>query len=128
MRILAGQESPLADSVAVLGARLLRAQPARPGKAAEFCLTCLIPPIYHYDISFQGREKGTPMISIQTLQDALIALATTVGIALAITIAFLAAGALFERDQARVAKARRPVAVPAQQPMRPDQAREPVRR
>jgi hypothetical protein len=48
------------------------------------------------------------MISIQTLQDVLVALATTVGVAAAISLAFMAAGALFDRDQARVAKAQRP--------------------
>jgi hypothetical protein len=63
-------------------------------------------------------------ISIQTLQDVLIALITTVGIAVAVSIAFVAAGALFERDQARVAKARRPVTGPAQT----DEARELVLR
>jgi Alphavirus glycoprotein J len=68
------------------------------------------------------------MISIQTLQDVLIALATTVGIAVAVTLAFMAAGALFERDQARAAKARHLLVAPAQQSSQADQARELVRR
>jgi MFS superfamily sulfate permease-like transporter len=65
-------------------------------------------------------------ISIQTLQDVLVALVTTVGLAVAVSIAIMAAGAVFKRDQARVAKARRPVAGPAQHPMQTDEAHEPV--
>ena len=68
------------------------------------------------------------MISIQTLQDVLIALATIAGIAVAMSVAIMGAGALFERDQVRVAQARRPVAGPAQQPRQADQASEPARR
>jgi hypothetical protein len=68
------------------------------------------------------------IISIHTLQDVLIALLTTVGIAVAVSIAFMAAGAVFKRDQARVARARRPVAVPAQHPTQTDEARELVLR
>lgn len=44
-------------------------------------------------------------ISIQTLKDVLVALVTTVGLAVAVSIAIMAAGAVFKRDQARVAKA-----------------------
>jgi hypothetical protein len=62
------------------------------------------------------------MTSIQTLQDVLVALATTVGIAVAVSMAFMAAGAIFTRDQAR-AKARRAVAVPVQHPTHTDEAR-----
>jgi hypothetical protein len=63
-------------------------------------------------------------ISIQTLHDVLIALVTTVGIAAAISIAFIAAGAVFERDLARGGKASRPVAAPAQHPTQTDEASE----
>jgi hypothetical protein len=67
-------------------------------------------------------------ISIQTLHGVLVALVTAVGIAVAATIAITAAGAVFERDQARVAKARRPGAVPAQHPTQTDDARNPILR
>jgi hypothetical protein len=67
-------------------------------------------------------------ISIQTLHDVLIALVTTVGIAVAFSLAFMAASAIFERDQARAGKARRAVAVPTQHPTQTDEARELVLR
>ena len=66
------------------------------------------------------------MISTQILQGVLIALAAVVGIAVVVSVAFMAAGALFERDQAPVASSRRPAAAPALQPTRID--RELVRR
>jgi hypothetical protein len=68
------------------------------------------------------------MTSIQTLQDVLIAILTTVGIAVAVSIAFIAAGAFFERDKVRLAKAPRPGGGPAQDPARADDARELVLR
>ncbi len=67
-------------------------------------------------------------ISIHTIQGVLVAIATTVGIAVAVSIALMAAGAIFERDQAHVAKPGRPAAVPAQHPALTDEAREPVLR
>ena len=67
-------------------------------------------------------------ISIQTLQDALVALVTTVGLAMAVSIAITAAGAVFKRDQTRAAKARRPVAGPAQPPTQTDEDHELVLR
>jgi hypothetical protein len=66
------------------------------------------------------------MISIQTLHDVLIALGATAGIAVAYSVAFMAAGAIFKRDQARTAKARGPVAPSAQPQL--DQDRELARR
>ncbi|MFY9887262.1 MAG: hypothetical protein WAK71_03045 [Streptosporangiaceae bacterium] len=66
------------------------------------------------------------MISTQILQGVLIALAAIVGIAVVVSVAFIAAGALFERDQASAARSRRPAAGPALQPTRTD--RELVRR
>jgi hypothetical protein len=63
-------------------------------------------------------------INMQTLHDALVAIVTTVGIAVAVSIAFLAAGAVFERGQSRTAKPRRPDAVSAQQPNQTDVAGE----
>jgi MFS superfamily sulfate permease-like transporter len=67
-------------------------------------------------------------ISIQTLQDVLVALVTIVGLTVAVSIAIMAAGAIFKRDQARAAAARRPVASPAQHPTQTDEAHEPVLR
>jgi len=67
-------------------------------------------------------------ISMQTLSDALVAIVTTVGITLALTIALVAAGALFERDQARKAKVRRSGPVLAQHPTQTDDARDLVLR
>ncbi|MFY9889490.1 MAG: hypothetical protein WAK71_14350, partial [Streptosporangiaceae bacterium] len=62
----------------------------------------------------------------QILQGVLLALAAVVGIAVVVSVAFMAAGALFERDQAPAASSRRPAAAPALQPTRTD--RELVRR
>jgi hypothetical protein len=67
-------------------------------------------------------------ISIHTLQDVLIALIATIGIAVAVSLAFMAVGALFERDRARAAKGSRPAAVPAQHPTQTDETRELVLR
>jgi hypothetical protein len=64
------------------------------------------------------------IISIHTLQDVLVALVTTVGIAAIVSMAFIAAGAVFKRDQARMAEAGRPVAAPAQHPTQINEARE----
>lgn len=63
-------------------------------------------------------------ISMQTLNDALVALVATVGIAVAVSIALMAAGAVFERGQTRTGKARRKGAVPAQHPTQTDKAGE----
>lgn len=50
------------------------------------------------------------MFTIQTL----IAIAVAVGVAIAWTIAIVVAGTIWQRDQARGAKARRDVTIPAQ--------------
>jgi len=63
-------------------------------------------------------------ISMQTLHDVLVAIVTTVGIAVAVSIAFVAAGAVFERGQKRTAKPRHPGAVSAQHPTQTDEVRE----
>jgi hypothetical protein len=80
--------------------------------------------------TYRDKEKGTPMtISMQSLTDALVAIAITVGIAVAVSLAFVAAGAVFERGQARTAKAsRRPTSGPAQHPTQSDEAGELVLR
>jgi hypothetical protein len=59
-------------------------------------------------------------ISIQTLNDALIAIAVTVGIAVALSIAYFVAGVFHERGQARAHAAVRP----APTPVHPDDTRE----
>lgn len=62
---------------------------------------------------------------MQGLGDVLVAIVTTVGIAVAVSLAFVAAGAVFERGQERTAKAgRRRGATPAQYPTQPDEAGE----
>ena len=67
-------------------------------------------------------------ISIQTLNDTLIALIATVGIAVALTIAFLAAGAFAQRRRTHVRPAVRAAAAPAHHPTQTDDARELVLR
>jgi hypothetical protein len=68
------------------------------------------------------------MFSIQTLQGVLIALIVAVGLAGAVTAAFLAAGIASRRDQERMATAIHPVTGPAQPPTQTDEARELVLR
>jgi len=65
-------------------------------------------------------------ISMQTLQDALIALFVTVGIAVALAVAFAAVGAFVESGKARARYAVH--ATPAQHPTQTDNARELVLR
>jgi hypothetical protein len=67
-------------------------------------------------------------ISIQTLHDVLIAIVTTVGIAVACSIAFAAAGALAGRDKARVARAARAGGGLTQDQTQDDETRELVLR
>ena len=64
--------------------------------------------------------------SMQTLHDALFAITATIGIAVALSIAFLAAGAFFERSKAR--ETSRATAAPAQHPTQTDDSRELVLR
>ena len=61
------------------------------------------------------------MSSIQTLYGALVAIAVVVGISAALTLAFLAAGALFGRGTVRAARASS--VAPAQEPAESDDAR-----
>jgi len=68
------------------------------------------------------------MLTIQTLHGVLIAVAATVGITVAVSIAYAAAGALFRRDQARTARALRAATIAARQPAQTDQTRELVLR
>jgi hypothetical protein len=67
-------------------------------------------------------------ISFQTLNDTIIALITTVGIAVAFSLAFVAAGALAQRSRAHSRTTGHAVAPPAQHPVQTDDARELVLR
>jgi len=67
-------------------------------------------------------------ISMQSLNDAIIALITTVGIAVALSIAFTAAGAFANRSKNRARKVVHAVAAPAQHPTQTDNTRELVLR
>ena len=66
-------------------------------------------------------------ISMQNLQDVLIALLVTIGVAAALSVAFMAAGAFVERGKTRASRAIHAVA-PAQHPTQTDDARELVLR
>lgn len=65
-------------------------------------------------------------ISMQSLQDALIAVFVTVGVAVAISIAFVTVGAFVERGKASASHAIN--RAPAQHPTQTDDARELVLR
>ena len=69
-------------------------------------------------------------IDFQSLHDALVAIITAVGVAVAISIAFIAVGAFAERSKARAGKlaVSRDVVAPAQHPTQTDNARELVLR
>jgi hypothetical protein len=66
-------------------------------------------------------------IDMQSLNDAIMAIVTTVGIAVTVSLAFVLAGAFFERSKARAGQAIR-AAVPAQYATQTDDARELVLR
>ena len=67
-------------------------------------------------------------INMQTLNDTIVALITTVGIAVALSLAFFAAGAFFERSRKQASRAVRGAHAPAQHPTQTDDARELVLR
>lgn len=69
-------------------------------------------------------------ISMQTLQDAIVAIITSVGIAVAVSLAFIAVGAFAERGKTRARKLAhvRSDATPAQHPTQSDKPRELVLR
>jgi hypothetical protein len=62
-------------------------------------------------------------ISMQSLQDALIAVFVTIGIGVALTVAFTTVGAFVERGKTRASRAIH-AAAPAQHPTQTDDARE----
>ncbi len=62
-------------------------------------------------------------ISMQNLQDVLIALLVTLGVAAALSVAFMAASAFAERGKTRASRAIHAVAL-AQHPTQTDDARE----
>jgi hypothetical protein len=63
-------------------------------------------------------------MNIQTLHDALAAVLVTLGVTGAVTVAFAAAGAYYERGKARAAQAVRVVSAPAQHPTQTDDTRQ----
>ena len=63
-------------------------------------------------------------INMQTLSDAIIALVTTVGIAVALSLAFVAAGAFFERGRKQAGRAVHAAHGPVQHPTQTDDVRE----
>jgi hypothetical protein len=67
-------------------------------------------------------------ISMQTLSDTIIALITTVGIAVAVSLALVAIGAFTQRGRAHSRAAGHAVAAPVQHPTQSDDARELVLR
>jgi hypothetical protein len=67
-------------------------------------------------------------ISMQGLSDVIVAIITTVGIAVALSIALVAAGAFAERNKIRARKVAHAVAAPAQHPTQTDKTRELVLR
>jgi hypothetical protein len=67
-------------------------------------------------------------IPMQSLNDTIIALVTTVGIAVALSLALIAAGAFFERSRKHTRQTSRPSRAPAQHPVQTDHARELVLR
>lgn len=68
------------------------------------------------------------MNTIHALYEVLMAFAVVVGIAATVTLAFAAAGALFERDKLRAARTGSAVTVAARQPSQMDDASELVLR
>jgi hypothetical protein len=67
-------------------------------------------------------------INMQTLNDTIVALITTVGIAVAVSLAFVAAGAFLKRSRKHASRAVRAAHAPAQHPTQTDDARELVLR
>lgn len=66
--------------------------------------------------------------SIQTLHDAIVAVVVTVGIAAAVSMAFVAIGSFVTRGKAQAQKVAHAVAAPAQHPTQTDDVRELVLR
>jgi hypothetical protein len=67
-------------------------------------------------------------ITMQSLNDTIIALVTTVGIAVALSLAIVAASAFFQRGRKQARQTTRPGHAPAQHPVQTDNARELVLR
>ena len=68
------------------------------------------------------------IINMQTLNDVIVALITTVGIAVALSLAFVAAGTFFERSRKQANPAVRAARALAQHPTQTDNAPELVLR
>jgi hypothetical protein len=67
-------------------------------------------------------------ITMQSLNDTIIALITTVGIAVALSLALVAAGAFFERSRKQSRQSARVRHTPVQHPTQTDDTRELVLR
>jgi len=67
-------------------------------------------------------------ITMQSLNDTIIALVTTFGIAVALSLAIVAAGASFTRSRKHTRETARPSHAAAQHPVQTDSARELVLR
>lgn len=67
-------------------------------------------------------------MTIQTLNDSLLAIAVTVGISVALAIVMVVAGRFYERSKAQAGQAVRAIAVPAQHPTQTDDVRDLVLR
>jgi hypothetical protein len=67
-------------------------------------------------------------ITMQSLNDTIIALVTTVGIAVALSLAIVGASAFFQHSRKQTRQAARPDHAPAQHPVQTDSARELVLR
>jgi hypothetical protein len=67
-------------------------------------------------------------ITMQSLNDTIIALVTTVGIAVALSLAIVGASAFFQRGRKQTRQAAGPHHAPAQHPVQTDSARELVLR
>jgi hypothetical protein len=67
-------------------------------------------------------------INIQTLNDTIIALITVLGVAVALSLAFVAAGAFFERSRKHVGRSVHTEQGPALHPTQTDDTRELVLR
>jgi hypothetical protein len=76
-----------------------------------------------------NKRGASPMsITMQSLNDTIIALVTTGGIAVVLSLAIVAAGASFERSRKHSRRAAHPGHAPAQHPVQTDSARELVLR
>lgn len=86
--------------------------------------------VFVNSVNITPREDSPMTINMPALHDALVAIITTVGIAVAVSLAIIAVGAFVERGKARAGTLARShsVVAPAQHPTQTDDARELVLR